>query len=48
LDQGLQADDEEYDPTNDSDYEEPKKKKKQVHGAAAACRKHRNAEHKIN
>jgi hypothetical protein len=40
LDQGLQADDEEYDPTNDSDYEEPKKKKKQVHGAAAACRKH--------
>jgi hypothetical protein len=30
LDQGLQADDEEYDPTNDSDCEEPKKKKKQV------------------
>jgi hypothetical protein len=41
LDQGLQADDEEYDPTNNSDYEEPKKKKKkQVNSAAAACRKH--------
>jgi hypothetical protein len=34
LDQGLQADDDEYNPANDSDYEEPKKKK-QVHNEAA-------------